>query len=173
MTKITFHDKNIIKKFFNDGGYVLDFSNRTFDEFTYHSIGVKIQEKYGLSKGKSFEAYIDEALDNDIIKLVRDLLIYYDDLPDSSSEKSDIKNKQAEKLKEKLNSYSHIGKEIVKTDESFLTKGGFADIYLQNHSQRIVKKLKSEYKRDPTLRSRFKREFEIMQSLSQINGVIK
>ena len=61
MAKITFHDKNIIKKFFNEGGYVLDFSNRTFDEFTYHSVGVKVQEKYGSSKGKSFEAYIDEA----------------------------------------------------------------------------------------------------------------
>lgn len=173
MSKITFHDKNMIKKFFNEGGYVLDFSNRTFDKFTYHSIGVKIQEKYGLSKGKSFEAYIDEALDNDIIKLVRDLLTYYDDLPDSSSEKTDIKNKQAEKLKEMLNSYAHMGKEIIKTDESFLTKGGFAEIYLQKHSQRIVKKLKNEYKQNSALKSRFKREFEIMQSLSQVNGIIK
>ena len=70
MSKITFHDKNMIK-IFNEGGYVLDFQIVLFDKFTYHSIGVKIQEKYGLSKGKSFEAYIDEALDNDIIKLVR------------------------------------------------------------------------------------------------------
>ena len=98
MSKITFRDKNMIKKFFNEGGYVLDFSNRTLINYL-SPIGVKIQEKYGLSKGKSFEAYIDEAPDNDIIKLVRDLLIYYDDLPDSSSEKTDIKNKQAEKLK--------------------------------------------------------------------------
>ncbi|HEM3717646.1 TPA: serine/threonine protein kinase, partial [Streptococcus suis] len=148
-------------------------SNRTFDEFTYHSIGEKIQEKYGLSKGKSFEAYIDEALDDDIIKLVGDLLIYYDDLPDSSPEKTDIKNRQAEKLKDKLNSYAYIGKEIIKNDESFIAKGGFAEIYLQNLSQRIVKKLKNEYKQDPALKSRFKREFEIMQSLSQVNGIIK
>ncbi|MEW6857688.1 protein kinase [Streptococcus iniae] len=173
MAKITFHDKTIIKNFFNEGGYVLDFSNRTFDEFTYHSIGVKIQEKYGLSKGKSFEAYIDEATDEDLIKLVKDLLTYYDDLPDNSSEKNDIKNKQAEKLKEKINAYTHIGEEIVKADESFLTKGGFADIYLQKHTQRIVKKLKNEYKQDSALKSRFKREFEIMQSLSQVNGIIK
>ncbi|MCR5493468.1 MAG: serine/threonine protein kinase [Streptococcus sp.] len=171
MKKITFHDKNIIKKFFNDGGYVLDFSNRTFDEFTYHSIGVKIQERYGLSKGKSFEAFIDEATDEEIIKLVTDLLTYYNDLPDDSPEKSDIKNKQADKIKEKINCYA--SKEMVKVNEIFLTEGGFADIYLQNHSQRIVKRLKNEYKRDPTFRSRFKREFEIMQSLSQINGVIK
>ncbi|WP_027968290.1 serine/threonine-protein kinase [Streptococcus equinus] len=171
MKKITFHDKNLIKKFFNEGGYVLDFSNRSFDEFTYYSVGVKIQEKYGLSKGKSFEAYIDEAMDGDIIKLVTDLLTYYDDLPDNSSEKSDIKNRQADKIKEKLNNYA--GKEIVKTDEIFLTEGGFADIYLQKHSQQIVKKLKSEHKQDSALRSRFKREFAIMKSLSQINGVIK
>ena len=171
MAKITFHDKNIIKKFFNEGGYVLDFSNRTFDEFTYHSVGVKVQEKYGLSKGKSFEAYIDEAFDEDVIKLVGDLLIYYDDLPDDSFKKSDIKNRQAEKLRKKINAY--IEKGIVKTDKSFLAKGGFADIYLQNHSQRIVKKLKNEYKQNSALKSRFKREFEIMQSLSQVNGIIK
>lgn len=171
MAKITFHDKNIIKKFFNEGGYVLDFSNRTFDEFTYHSVGVKVQEKYGLSKGKSFEAYIDEAFDEDVIKLVGDLLIYYDDLPDDSFKKSDIKNRQAEKLRKKINAY--IEKVIVKTDKSFLAKGGFADIYLQNHSQRIVKKLKNEYKQNSALKSRFKREFEIMQSLSQVNGIIK
>ena len=75
-----------------------------------------------MSKGKSFEAYIDEALDNDIIKLVRDLLTYYDDLPDSSSEKTDIKNKQAEKLKEMLNSYAHMGKEIIKLTSPFSLK---------------------------------------------------
>lgn len=171
MSKITFHDKNMIKKFFNEGGYVLDFSNRTFDEFTYHSIGLKIQEKYGLSKGKSFEAYIDEAFDYDIIKLVRDLLTYYDDLPDNSSEKSDIRNRQAEKIKEKLNTFK--GQEIVKINEIFLTSGGFADIYLQKNSKKIAKRLKSEYQQVPALKSRFKREFEIMQSLSQVNGIIK
>ncbi len=43
----------------------------------------------------------------------------------------------------------------------------------KKHSQRIVKKLKNEYKQNSALKSRFKREFEIMQSLSQVNGIIK
>lgn len=171
MTQITFHDKNVIKNFFNDSGYVLDFSNRTFDDFTYHSIGVRIQEKYGLSKGKSFEAFIDEATDDKIIKLVKDLLTYYDDLPDNCSDKNEIKNKQAKKIKEKLAGY--IDKNEVRADEVFITDGGFADIYLQKSTQLIVKKLKSEYLRDAAIVSRFKREFNIMKSLSHFSGVIK
>ncbi|MHC5269737.1 hypothetical protein ACYSNO_11210 [Enterococcus sp. LJL98] len=50
---LTNREKNRIKAFFNNGGYVLDFSNATFDDFTVQSVGVAIQEKYGQSKAKS------------------------------------------------------------------------------------------------------------------------
>lgn len=42
---------------FNRGGYVLDFSNNSFDTFTFLSVGIAIQETYGLSKGKSLRAF--------------------------------------------------------------------------------------------------------------------
>ena len=66
--KIDFQDKNLIKIFFNKGGYVLDFSNSTFSSFTLNSVGIDVQEKYGLSKGKSFEEFIDNESDNLILK---------------------------------------------------------------------------------------------------------
>lgn len=85
--KIDFQDKTFIKIFFNNGGYVLDFSNSTFSSFTFHSIGIDIQGKYQLSKGKSFESFVDEGPDDLVLKLSLDLLQYYENLPDSSLEK--------------------------------------------------------------------------------------
>lgn len=48
-----FIDRGLLSCFFNAGGYVLDFTNSTFDTFTSQSIGIAIQQKYGLSKGAS------------------------------------------------------------------------------------------------------------------------
>lgn len=73
---LNFNEKNLIGTFFNDGGYVLNFSNSQFDDFTLNSVGIPIQTKYNLSKGKSFVAYINEADDEKIIKLVSDLIDY-------------------------------------------------------------------------------------------------
>lgn len=106
--KIDFQDKSFIKVFFNQGGYVLDFSNSTFSSFTFHSIGIDIQGKYQLSKGKSFELFVDEGPDDLVLKLSLDLLQYYENLPESSLEKNDERNTQAEKLKKRLLSYPDI-----------------------------------------------------------------
>lgn len=64
---------------FNRDGYVLNFSNNTFDVFTTASIGEAIQTKYGLSKGKSLVAYLNEASDADRTKLLLDLFHYYEE----------------------------------------------------------------------------------------------
>lgn len=67
-----------IVNFLNDGGYVLDFSTADFDAFTYKSIGIPLCRKYGLSKGKSLIAYTQEAEKKDVIKLLDDLIRYYE-----------------------------------------------------------------------------------------------
>ena len=54
--ELNFQDKSFIKVFFNSDGYVLNFSNSTFANFTFNSVGVNIQEKYGGSKGKALQA---------------------------------------------------------------------------------------------------------------------
>lgn len=71
-------EKGALVKLFNRGGYVLDFSTADFDAFTLDSVGVAVCQKYGLSKGKSLIAFIDEANEDDAFKLLSDLLTYYE-----------------------------------------------------------------------------------------------
>ena len=71
-------EKGIFMKLFNRGGYVLNFSTNDFDVFTLESIGIALCENYKQSKGKSLMAYISEASDIDIIKLLKDMLEYYE-----------------------------------------------------------------------------------------------
>ncbi|QOX65913.1 hypothetical protein FRZ06_11480 [Anoxybacterium hadale] len=65
-------------KLFNRGGYILNFSTNEFDVFTLESIGVPLCETYKQSKGKSLMAYINDASEDDTLKLFKDLLDYYE-----------------------------------------------------------------------------------------------
>lgn len=64
--------------FFNRGGYVLNFSTPSFDRFTSNVVGVELCGRYGLSKGKSLERFVNDAKEQDIIKLFRALFEYYE-----------------------------------------------------------------------------------------------
>jgi len=105
-----FKEREVIKSFFNDSGYVFDFSNSRFSDFCRNSIGVDLQEKYNLSKGKSLSSFLDEENGEKSLKLVQDLLWYYNHLPDSSEERSKEKDRIAEKIlkivEEKKENYS-------------------------------------------------------------------
>lgn len=131
MNEITFHDKNLIKQFFNCGGYVLDFSNSSFDAFTTSSVGIPIQKYYNDSKGRSLEAFINEVDDNLILKLTTDLLQYYEDLPESSFQKNDERNEQAVKLKNRLNVYKNPSLKYFQ-DTTKKLKSYFDDDYIEN-----------------------------------------
>ncbi|MBQ2645278.1 serine/threonine protein kinase [bacterium] len=58
-------------------------------------------------------------------------------------------------------------------DLEFIGSGGFANVYLQKSTGLILKKLKDEYLSDDGIRSRFKREYNITKSLSDLQAVIK
>ena len=64
--------------FFNQGGYVLDFSTNDFDNFTGEVVGVFVCSKYHLSKGKSLTAYTVDAPEQDVIKLFAALIEHYE-----------------------------------------------------------------------------------------------
>lgn len=55
----------------NENGYVLDFSNREFGEFTREVVGIDLLEEYRLSKGASLEAFIREQPRELSIRLLR------------------------------------------------------------------------------------------------------
>ena len=71
-------EKGLFLKLFNRGGDVLDFSTADFDTFTMESVGVALCSHYGLSKGKSLNAFINESTDDKSNKLLLDLLNYYE-----------------------------------------------------------------------------------------------
>lgn len=79
MSIITKKEEGIFLLLYNRGGYVLDFTNNTFDVFTTASVGEALQTKYGLSKGKSLVAYLNETSDADRTKLLVDLFHHYED----------------------------------------------------------------------------------------------
>ncbi|MCL2632450.1 MAG: TIR domain-containing protein [Coriobacteriia bacterium] len=78
MSVITDNEKEYFISLFNRGGYVLNFSTSSFDAFTTNSVGVPLCARYQLSKGKSFAAFIREASQLDVHKLVKDMMEYYE-----------------------------------------------------------------------------------------------
>lgn len=79
MAVISKKDEGVLLLLYNRSGYVLDFTDNTFDVFTTASVGVAIKSKYGLSKGKSLVAYLNEANDADRTKLLLDLFQHYEE----------------------------------------------------------------------------------------------
>jgi hypothetical protein len=75
--KLDFFEKDLIDRLFIDSGYVLDFSNRTFQSFIYETIQIDIYSKYpNLSKGKILRAILDDYNDIDVGKVLLQLLKY-------------------------------------------------------------------------------------------------
>ncbi len=79
MTTITKKEEGLFLLLFVRDGYVLDFNNNSFDVFTTASVGEPIQTKYGLSKGKSLVAYLNEAKDAERTRLLIDLFYHYEE----------------------------------------------------------------------------------------------
>lgn len=76
---LTTLEKGLFVKLFNRGGYVLNFSTNDFDVFTMESVGIALCDHYKQSKGKSLIAYIQEASEENAIKLLFDLFDYYEE----------------------------------------------------------------------------------------------
>lgn len=64
---------------------------------------------------------------------------------------------------------------LVREDEDlqFIGSGGFANVFFQKSTGLVIKKLKDDFLTDSGIRSRFKREYRITKSLSDLNQIIK
>ena len=71
-------DREILSSFFNDRGYVLDFSTEKFNQFTSQSVGLALCDYYDLSKGKSLEAFTQSGEVAKVVQLYDDLIQYYE-----------------------------------------------------------------------------------------------
>ena len=80
MAKLDFIEKRKIKQLLNNGGYVLDFTNASYQEFVFEKTGFDLYSKYGLSKGKNLEAIVSNEDDIIVGKLLLELLRYMKDI---------------------------------------------------------------------------------------------
>ena len=78
MAKLSFQEKQLIERVFGMGsGYVLNFSNREFEEFMKDVVSYNIYQKYpGLSKAKMLRRFIEDESDAYVGKMII-LLINY------------------------------------------------------------------------------------------------
>ncbi|MCK0156020.1 abortive infection family protein [Cellulophaga sp. F20128] len=82
MADLSFQDKRYLERMFEmEGGYVLDFSNRTFHNFIYDSIKFNIEEeKYysnGESKARRLRVFWDTESNYNVGLLIEKLLEYW------------------------------------------------------------------------------------------------
>ena len=79
MAKINFIEKQKLERILNmDQGYVLDFSNRTFQEFIKDCLDIDIYKNYpNLSKAKILRAILENEKDIYVGKLINQLLKKY------------------------------------------------------------------------------------------------
>lgn len=77
MANISYEDKMLLSKCFINSGFVLDFSNRTFEMFVFDSVGTNIyDQKYnagGDSKGKKLMYFLEVEPNYIAAKLIEDL----------------------------------------------------------------------------------------------------
>ena len=150
MAIITKKEEGTFLLLFNREGYVLDFSNNSFDVFTTASIGEAIQTKYGLSKGKSLVAYLNDADDANRTKLLVDLFHYYEEMMEyefnkdyeddfwwgNSSRYNEKYAKLYQKCKEVIDRLEGSTAVIVQTAEELKTK--FSSEYLSRQIELMI-----------------------------------
>ena len=71
-----------------------------------------------------------------------------------------------------INSSGNVSLTAIENDLEYIGGGGFANVYKQKSTGLVVKKLKDDFLSDDGIRSRFKREFNITQSLKDLYGII-
>jgi len=125
-SKLKETDVVLLLQLFNRGGYVLNFSTEKFDSFTKNIVGVALCARYGLSKGKSLEKFVQDGTESDVIKLFNALMDYYESQPEYVSE---IK----------------INDVLYNKCKAILKKVSDESAILIEHAEELKKKFSSEY----------------------------
>lgn len=79
MRNLNYKEKRQFLSLFVRDGYVLDFNTADFDIFTMKTIGLSLCSYYRCSKGKSLTKYVNDASEDDVIKLLFALYDYYEE----------------------------------------------------------------------------------------------
>lgn len=134
-------DEKIFWLLFYRGGYVLDFTSEKFDQFTTWSIGIPLMETYHLPKGKSLNAYLNEANDESRTKILLDLFHYYEENMEYEY------NKDYEDLENFGGSsrYDERYRKIYLKCKEILDKLKNENLFVKQASEELKEKFSSEY----------------------------
>lgn len=162
---------------YKSGGRLVRFFNEKFGYSDVYGQGFPSRWQYTYNKlvelieTRKFEVFLNIILNNRY--MMNDLKV---------SESQTVV--QGKNIVDKLNEYleydgfiiqKNVDKYVVvKIDDDikFIGEGGFARVYKQLSSGVIIKKLKEDFVFDETIKSRFKREFEITKSLGNLENVL-
>lgn len=140
--KVTWIDKKLMKECFNNNGYVLDFNNQSFSDFTINSIGYDIQGIYNCSKGRSLCNFIDEYDDYLIVRLCLDLIDYYKNILNDSTCKTKEREQQIEQLYIRFKEYeAQLDQSNIVLSEYVLNK--FDSEYIERQIKILIQSIDS------------------------------
>jgi len=156
MANLKFNEKQLFEKLFDRGGYVLDFSNRTFEEF-FNDFNISIySERYsfnGDSKMKRLRAFWDTDTNTKVGEVLLNLLQYAENKEDIKQKDKDLAltyinnllgNKSSSvTIKQEITEDDFLKKEFEKIDLSLLNLGNLTETIEQRITE-IQKCLNSD-----------------------------
>jgi len=155
MANLKFSEKQLFEKLFDRGGYVLDFSNRTFEEF-FNDFNISIfSEKYNKNSGSKMNrlrAFCEIESDKKVGEVLMNLLQYADTKENLIQKEKDLAISHINKLlgnktnsdsvKQEITEDNFLKKEFEKIDLSLLNLGDLTETIEQRITE-IQKCLKS------------------------------
>ena len=146
MSALSIADRHNLEKHFGmSGGYVLNFSDRTFGEFVFEAVGLDIHdEKYsadGTSKAKKLRTFWKIESDHMVGKLILALIEY-----DASL--NAMQDAEAKALAEKCR---QIATRLLASGQSLSAIKEHAKILNANHLAEQIRRLEASVETDPSL----------------------
>lgn len=146
MANLKFNQKQLFEKIFDRGGYVLDFTDRTFAEF-FNDYNINIEEdkyhKYGRSKMKRLRAFWEIDINGIVAQVLQGLLEYAINI-------NEVNEEDIQKAKKYINDL--IGKNDLKnmTNKEFLQKNypkmDLSKLKLDSEYEKVIKQRIEEIK---------------------------
>jgi len=163
---------------YKSGPKLVEFFNEEFNFSDTYRAGFPSRWKYVVDKIKIL---MNENKFNDFLNIILSNEYIMAELGVTKVDSIQKTNEILTKFNEKLNS---TGYKIVNIDNTYqlidadldleyIDEGGFATVYLIKSTNIVLKKLKQHHHRDEGILSRFKREYDMMKELADIDGILQ
>ena len=146
MSSLTVIERRVLEDFLKMGsGYVLDFSDQTFEEFVFESVGIEIHSnKYkinGTSKAKKLRTFWKIESDNLVGRLLNALIEYSED---TTQEPTEDEQKLAERCKK-------IASRLLSSNPSLKDIKQKAELFDANQLAKQIQRMEDSIDTDPSL----------------------